>query len=130
MFDHVPTQTISPRWLVESTSRRRSGCHCALRRCLTLTIVEISSPATTSGPHSNSCAPWTQTRVVDPELGIEEHRRDRPHCVDDREHRRSDDVRVARLAGGLDVEVQRIGLADRTRVLAHLLAPDRVCVAG
>ena len=47
-------------------------------------------------------------------------------AVDDGEHRRRDDVVVARLARRLVVEVERVGLADGERVLLDLLAPDRV----
>ena len=63
---------------------------------------------------------------VDPDLGVEKRRRHRRAAVDDREHRRGEEVGIAGRAGGLDVEVQRIRLADGVRVFPDLLAPCRV----
>ena len=97
---------------------------------LTVTVVSISSPATTSGPQRNSWPPWTSIAKLIADLGVEQRRAHRPASVDDREHRRRDDIGVARRSGGVDVEVQRVGLADGRGELADLLAADRVVDRG
>ena len=65
-------------------------------------------------------------REVDPDLGVEDPRHHGARLVDDGEHRRRDDVGVAGRARGLDVEVQRVRLADRRGVLLDLLAADGI----
>ena len=65
-------------------------------------------------------------REVELDLGVEDRRPDRRGAVDDCEHRRRQQVRVAGRAGRLEVHAHGVGLADRARVLADLLAPDRV----
>ena len=92
----------------------------------TVTVVVISSPATTSGPQANSWPPWTIRAKSMPTSGSNSAGPDRGRGVDDREHRRRDEVGVAGGARRLEVEVQRVGLPHRERVLADLLAPDRV----
>ena len=69
-------------------------------------------------------------REVHSHLGVEDRRAHRPAGVDDREHRRRDDVVKPRRAGRLGIEVQGIGLTHRVGVLADLLAPDRVGRGG
>src|SRR4051812_15855916 len=63
---------------------------------------------------------------VDLELGVEQRAGDRRGRVDHREHRRRDEVWMARLARRLEVMVQRMRLAHRARVLADLLPPHGV----
>ena len=93
---------------------------------LTVHVVVISSPATTRSPHSNSWPPWTSSAKLIATSGSNTPRTIAGPRVDDGEHRRRHDVGVAGLAGGLDVEVQRVGLADGVGVLLDLLAADRV----
>ena len=126
MFDHVPVQTVSPRWLSRHRLEDEEAAAAPLgdvldadgRRDLVAGDDERAPDELLPGVH--------EAREVDPDLGVEHPLRDGRHRVDDREHRRRDDVGVAGLARGLDVEVQRVGLAHGAGVLAHLLAPDRV----
>ena len=77
-------------------------------------------------PPAELLAAVDQQREVDPDLGVEH----RPGPSTARSRRRRTSAarrgRVARRARGLDVEVQRVGLADGERVLADLLAADGV----
>ena len=93
---------------------------------LTLAVVVISSPATTGGPHSNSWPPWTIIAKLSSISGSKIGGPTAGRAVDDGEHRRRDDVRIAGRASGLDVEVDGVGLADRARVLPDLLAAHRI----
>jgi hypothetical protein len=63
---------------------------------------------------------------VEPDLGVEDRRRDRRTAVDDGEHRRSHHVAVAGGPRRLDVEVQRVRLPHGEGVLLDLLAADGV----
>ena len=97
---------------------------------LTVAVVVISSPATTGAPHANSWPPWTIIAKLIPTSGSKIAGAIARRAVDDREHRRRHDVGVAGGARRLDVEVERVGLADRARVLPDLLPADRVVAGG
>ena len=97
---------------------------------LTVVVVVISSPATTTRSQRNSWRPWTSIAKTIPTSGSNSAGVIARAGVDDREHRRRDEVGVTGGAGRLEVEMQRVGLPHRGRVLADLLAPDRVEVDG
>src|SRR3954453_4600411 len=65
---------------------------------------------------------------VDGDLRVEDRRPDRAGRVDDREHRRRDDVAKAGALGRAAVEVDLVGLAYGVCVFADLFAPDFVLV--
>jgi hypothetical protein len=69
-------------------------------------------------------------REVHADLGVEHCRTDRPGRVHDGEHRRRGDVAKAGRPGLLAVEVDRVLLAHRVRVLADLLLAHLVLVGG
>ena len=126
MFDHTPVQTVSPRPFTDTDSKTKKPLPRRSRDVLDAHgRLDLVARDDERAPRE-LLARVHEPREVDADLGVEHPLRDRGHRVDDREHRRRDDVVVARGARGLDVEVQRIGLADGARVLAHLLAPDRV----
>src|SRR4051794_22059129 len=67
-----------------------------------------------------------QLREVDADLGVEHRRAEGHAAVDDAEHRRRDNVAIPGRARRLEVDVERVLLPHRDRVLADLLAPDGV----
>src|SRR3712207_7224984 len=69
MLVHVPTQTVSPRWLVDTDSKTKNPLPSRSSIAFTVTAVSISSPATTSGPQRNSCPPWTISAKLMPTSG-------------------------------------------------------------
>ena len=83
-----------------------------------------------AAPTRTPGAPCTSIAKSIPTAGSKQRLLDRRRAVDDGEHRRRDEVRMPGGAGGVEVEVQRVGLADGARVLADLLARrPRRCAA-
>ena len=93
---------------------------------LTEIRVSISSPAIDELAPLELLAAVHEHGEVDPHLRVQERGGEPGPAVDDREHRRRHEVGVSRGPRGLEVEMERVGLADRARVLADLLAPDGV----
>jgi hypothetical protein len=59
-------------------------------------------------------------------IRVEHRHHDRRRRIDDREHRRSDDIGIPRATRGPHIEVHGIGLTHHERILANLLAPHRL----
>src|SRR5947209_4069663 len=51
---HVPVHTVSSRWFLDTVSNTKKPISLRSEMSLTLAVVVISSPATTTGPHTNS----------------------------------------------------------------------------
>ena len=106
MLVQVPVQTVSPRWLtrhgLEDVEAHPAAVRDVLDRCGGGDLVaghDERAPA-------ELLAAVDHVGEVHPHLGVEQRAGHRPAGVDDGEHRRRDDVGVARGPRRLGIEVQ------------------------